>query len=76
MLANRLAGLVEIEEDQAFGIERRLGRVDVLGAGLFAGLEGACGEGDDPAALVGDGEHHTLAESVVDRAKAAVALLF
>ena len=65
-LADGGARLVEIEEDLALGVERRLRRVDVLGAGLFAGFERARGEGDHAAALVGDGKHDPLAEAVVD----------
>ena len=52
-LANGGARLVEIEEHLALGIERRLRRVDVLGAGFVACFECAGGEGDDAAALVG-----------------------
>ena len=68
-------GLVEIEEDLAFGVERGLWRVDVFGAGLVAGFERAGGEGDDASAFVGDGEHDALAESVVERALGPVLVL-
>ena len=51
-LANRGLRLVQVEEDVALGVERRLRRVDVLGAGLVARLQGARGEGDHAAALV------------------------
>ena len=74
-LADGGTRLVEVEEDLAFRVEGRLRRVDVLGAGLIAGFERARGEGDDAAALVGDGEHDALAEAVVDVALGAVALL-
>ncbi len=76
MLANRGLGFVEIKKDRPLGVERRLRRIDVLGAGLVAGFEGAGGEGDNAPALVGDGEHDALAEAVVDVALGAVALLF
>ena len=69
MLTDGGAGLVEIEEDVSLGVERRLRGVDVLGAGFIASFEGAGGEGDDAAALVGDGKHDALAEAVVDGAK-------
>ena len=52
-LADGGAGLVEIEEHLALGVERRLRRVDVLCAGFVAGFKRARGEGDDAAALVG-----------------------
>ncbi len=75
MLADGGLRLVQIEEDQALGIERRLRRVDVLGARLVAGFEGARGEGDHAAALVGNGKHHALAEAVVDVSQRPIALL-
>ena len=67
-LANRGARLVQIEEDQALGVERRLRRVDVLCAGFVACLQRPRGEGDHAPALVADGVGHPLAETVVDRA--------
>jgi hypothetical protein len=67
--------LSRLKRTWTFGVERRLRRVDVLGAGLVAGFERARGEGDDAAALVGDGKHDALAEAVVDGAEGAVALL-
>jgi hypothetical protein len=73
-LADGSARLVEVEEDLTLRVERRLRRVDVFGAGLVAGFQRARREGDHPAALVGDGKHDPLAETVVDGALAAVAL--
>ena len=58
------------------GIERRLGRVNVFGASLVSGFECTCGEGDDAAGFVGDGEDDALAEAVVERAGGAVFLVF
>ena len=75
-LADGLAGLIEIEEDVALGVERRLRRVEIFGAGFFAGFERARGEGDHAAAFVRDGEHDALAEARVERAGRAVFLLF
>ena len=75
-LANGGARLVEIEEHLALGVERRLRRVDVLGAGLLARFERARGKRDHAAALIADGKHDALAETVVERALRAVALLF
>jgi cation transport ATPase len=42
--------------------------VQVFGARLR--IEGAAAEADQPAAAVGDGEHHPVAEAVVGRAAA------
>ncbi len=75
-LPDGLLCLVEIEEDLALGIEGRLRRVHVLGAGLVAGIECAGGEGDNAARLIGDGEGDALAETRVERAGRAVLLLF
>ena len=66
-------GFVEIEEDVALGVERGLGRVDVLASCRW--VEGAGGEGDDLAGLVGDGEGDALAEARVHGAGGAVGLL-
>ncbi len=74
--ADGLAGLVEIEKDLALGVERGFGRVDVFGPGFVAGFDGAGGEGDDAAGLVGDGEGDALAEAGVDGTGGAVFLLF
>ena len=66
-------GLVEVEEDVALGVEGGLGRVEVLGdvAAFFVlGVEGAGGEGDGLALLVGDGEGDALAEAGVELALA------
>src|SRR6185312_7801940 len=71
-------GLVEIEEDAAFGVERTFGRVEVFGnvaALLVFRVERARGEGDDLAGLVGDGEGNALAEARVHRTGRAVGLL-
>src|SRR5580692_3691248 len=73
-LTNRGASLVEIEEDRPLGVERRLRRVDVLCAGLVAGLKRSRSEGNHAAALVGDGKHHAFAEAVVDGTQAAIPL--
>ena len=66
-------GFVEIEEDLALGVEGGLGGVEVLGdvAALFVlRVEGAGGEGDGLALLVGDGEGDALAEAGVELALA------
>ena len=73
-LPNGCLRLVEIEEDLALGVERRLRRVDVLGSGLVSRVEGASGERDDAAAFIGNGKHDALAEAVVDRTLASIAL--
>jgi len=75
-LADGGARLVQIEQHQALGIKRRLRRVEVFGAGFFACIERAAGEGDHPAALVSDGEHDAFAKTVVDVSQGAVALFF
>ncbi len=73
-LPDRCLRLVEIEKDLALGVERRLGRVDVFGSGFVSRVEGASGERDDAAAFIGNGKHDPLAESVVDRTLASIAL--
>ena len=42
-----LLGEVEIEQDSAFRVDRRLGGVQIFGSGFFVGGESASGEGDD-----------------------------
>ena len=72
-------GLVEVEEDLTFGVERGLGGVEVFGDGaaFFVGVvEGAGGEGDGLALLVGDGEGDAFAEAGVEWPRRAVGLLF
>src|SRR5437870_3364923 len=55
-------------EQVALGVERRLGRVEILGL-LVA--EGAAAEGDDAALEIADREEEAAAESIVD-ARAAL----
>ncbi len=52
----------------ALGVERRLGRVDVLG---LAVVEDPPAEGDDPAHCVENGKHQAMAEQVVEAAALA-----
>ena len=64
--------LVEVEEDVALGVERRFGRVHVLGdrAAFVVNVgQGSGGEGDGLALLIGDGEGDALAEAGVERAE-------
>src|SRR5690349_11982404 len=57
-----LARPVEAEEQRALVEDRRVRRVEVL---RLLVAEGARAEADDAPALVGDGEHHAVAEAVV-----------
>src|SRR5262249_45431149 len=56
------ARLLQAIKHAAFGIERRLGRVDVFGFGVL--IERARAEGDDAPAWVGDLERDAVAEGV------------
>ena len=76
VVADGLAGFIEIEEDETLRIERRFGGVQIFGSGFVAGFERAGGEGDNAAALVGDGEHDALAEARVEGPGGAVFLVF
>src|SRR5713226_4403597 len=64
---NRFFYLVEIEQYLRLGIDRGLRRVQILGARLFVGREGAPGKADDASRLVGDGEHDAVAKLGIDR---------
>ena len=65
--ADCLLGEMQVEEDTGLAVDRRLGRVEVLGAGFVVGGEGASGEGDDLAALITDGKDDAVAEFAVER---------
>ena len=71
--ADGLLGEVKVEEDARLAVDGRLRRIEVLGAGLFVGGEGASGEGDDLAALIADGEDDSVAELAVERGLGACA---
>ena len=65
--ADGLLGEVKIEEHARLAVDGRLRRVEILGAGLFVGGEGASGEGDDLAALIADGKDDAVAKLAVER---------
>ena len=74
--ANRLAGQVQPVEQVAFGIERRLGRVDVLApVALSSACLGCAGQhaaagADGPALGVEDRKHQPIAKPIVVAAAA------
>ena len=69
LLARRRRRLGQAVQHPALVEERGLRGVEVLG---LAGAEDSSAEGDDPPALVGDGEHDAPAEAVIGRAGVVV----
>ena len=65
-LAHRILGAMQIVQHVALAIERRFGRVQILG--LFAGSQRAAAEADHFAGFVVDREHQPAAKAIEESA--------
>ena len=63
LVMRALARIVMVVEHRPLVEERGLGRVEIFG--LRRVVQGAAAEGDDPAAAIGDREHHAVAETII-----------